>query len=301
MAKKASTETPKPAGFRRKGARPRPFLALVCLIFTVLTALALFDYHPNQTGSFSTEDPGRNIIGLFGAKGGYWLNLSIGLASWWVPLAFAWLTFIFFRSYAWVLNLRKVAALIVLVVATAVFGQVLQIEGMEGRTIAADPNYFPYGMGGWVGTAVYGSPFEAGFFQQWLSMVGTLVVFGILAAFSVFFLFGDNLLGEVSTGAAESFRRWKEGKAERRKAREERKRLAQLEREAAAKAKASAPAKATRGSPPAEDAASAPGTAKGTTPEPFPTKPGFSPFGRKGKKGQPAAKEAAAAPAKVAA
>ncbi|MFP4281090.1 MAG: DNA translocase FtsK, partial [Opitutales bacterium] len=194
-----------------------------------------------------------------------------------------------------------VAALIVLVVATAVFGQVLQIEGMEGRTIAADPNYFPYGMGGWVGTAVYGSPFEAGFFQQWLSMVGTLVVFGILAAFSVFFLFGDNLLGEVSTGAAESFRRWKEGKAERRKAREERKRLAQLEREAAAKARASAPAKATRGSPPAEDAASAPGTAKGTTPEPFPTKPGFSPFGRKGKKGQPAAKEAAAAPAKVAA
>ena len=63
----------------------------------------------------------------FGFHTIYW----VGFAAWCVPLTFLWLTYIFFRSYAYVINIRKLIAILVLIVAISVFSQVLQLEAFE--------------------------------------------------------------------------------------------------------------------------------------------------------------------------
>lgn len=271
MARTTPKDTTDTTAFKPRGARPRPFWALVCLIFTVLLALALFDYHPNQTGHFSTDDPGWNILGRFGATVGYQLNLFVGLASIWAPFTFAWLTYLFFRSYAYVLNLQKFLSLLVLLISSAVAAQILQNEFLDGKSLAADPNYHPYGMGGHVGLFIYD-----GFFQEWLSMVGTIVVFGILAAASLFFLLSDNLLSDATKRFRAINAEWKL-KEEKRKAEQAQRKqvaLANKQKQKAVAKQAPAPEpKAPETTPPSSEVVAEKGTAN-----PFPERKGF--FGR---------------------
>jgi DNA segregation ATPase FtsK/SpoIIIE, S-DNA-T family len=289
MPKKGLTESPESPVFKRKGARPRPFLALLCLIITVLATLALLDFHPSQTGRFSTESPDSNLIGLAGTWFAFNFIQWIGLAAWCIPLAFLWGTYLFFRSYAYVLNLRKLIALLLIILATAVFAQITQVELFNGDTspVASHPNYFPYGMGGWLGELIYEENF-----REWLSMVGTLVVFGILALFSLAFLLGDNLASDLSKRVRDYRTAWAEGAEARRKAREERRKLKEVNQQAAAArgrvrqqlAEAETASAGPAPAPRRATAAPAEVPAEGSAP-PFPEKAGgFSLFGGKRKK-----------------
>ena len=82
-------------------------------------------------------------------------------------------------------------------------------------------------MGGWLGKIIYQDNFH-----QWLGMVGTLVVFGILALFSLGFLLSDNLLSDLSKRVRDAREEWSSGAEERKKAREERKRIQEANRQA---------------------------------------------------------------------
>lgn len=296
MARTAPKDKTESASFKPRGARPRPFWALVCLVFTVLLALALFDYHPNQTGRFSTDDPGSNILARFGSSVGYYLNLSVGLASIWAPLTFAWLTYLFFRTYAYVLNLKKLLCLSFLVVATAIGSQILQNEFLDGKSLAADPNYYPYGMGGHIGLLIYD-----GFLQEWLNMVGTLVVFGIPSVAALFFLLSDNLLSDVTRRLREMNVEMKKNAEKAKVEKEQRKKTTEAAKQKAKVEKA----KATKASAKVTEPETPPTAAKAQTTAntpvetgtvaPFPEKKGF--FSRKKKPSKAKATPAPAAPA----
>tara|TARA_B110000037_G_scaffold222664_1_gene298632 strand:- start:28246 stop:30807 length:2562 start_codon:yes stop_codon:yes gene_type:complete len=294
MARTTSKNKTDSTSFKPRGARPRPFWALVCLVFTVLLALALFDYHPNQTGQFSTDDPGSNIVARFGSTVGHQLNLYVGLASLWAPLTFAWLTYLFFRSYAYVLNLKKLLNLSFLVIATSVGSQILQNEVLEGQSLAADPNYYPYGMGGHIGFLIYD-----GFLQEWLNMVGTIVVFGIPSIAALFFLLSDNLLSDVTKrlrvindelkkNAAKN----KAEQAQRKKVNEANKQKSKAEKAKAEKAKAEKPEPTPE--PKAQEHTAIDSPVEIGTATPFPEKKGF--FGRTKKSKKAKAVKAAPTP-----
>lgn len=302
MAKNAQKKPADSPAFKRKGARPRPFLALLCLIVMVLATLALFDFHPDQTGRFTTEDPSSNLVGQAGAWFAFQAIQWIGLAAWWIPLAFAWGTYIFFRSFGYVLNLRKFIALAMLVLSSSVFAQILQLEALDGATepLVSDPNYFPYGMGGWLGQLIYEESF-----RLWLSMVGTMVVFGILATFSLWFLLDDNLASDLSQRLRTAREKWSADAAERRKAKEEKRKLASVNKQAkVAREKALKPIEnAIAEEPPAP-------ASKGAAPElaespsssapPFPEKKrGFGLFGSKKKKDTQPPQPVSAVPAEA--
>lgn len=215
MGRDAKSNTP---AFKRKGARPRPLLGLLCFIFTLLTAISLFDYDPNQVGKFDTEATETNLIGDVGAQFAFYAMWCIGMASWFVPMATAWMSYLFFRSYGYVLNIRKLLSVLILLVSASVFWRIFQIEALDGDTIASDPNFFPYGqsMGGLVGMFIYDNAF-----REWLSMVGTLVVFGVLSLFALWFCLTDNLASDLKRTFSERSEKWAQSRAEKQKAKAE--------------------------------------------------------------------------------
>ena len=214
--------------FKRKGARPRPFLGLLFVIATVLFGLSLLDYHPDQTGWFSTSAKNTNMIGNGGTYFAAYTLLWIGAAAWLLPPITAWISYLYFRSLGYVLTFRKIASLLMLIVSAAVCLRILQLELNGGATIASNPNYFPFSptdgngnglegsMGGRIGVAIYD-----GLLQDWLSMVGTLVVFGIAAAFAFWFVVYDNLAADLRQALIIRADKWAINRAERRRRKEE--------------------------------------------------------------------------------
>lgn len=280
MARKTMEPTIESPVFKRKGARPRPFLALLCLITTVLATLALIDYSPNQHPQFQSPTTETNIIGTIGVLFGFHTLKWIGLAAWCLPLATLWMTYLFFRKFAYVLNVSKLIALMLLIVAFSVFSQILQIEALAGSTIASDPNYFTYyqNMGGWLGSTIYQDNFRA-----WLGTVGTMVLFAILAVFSIAFILGDNLLSDLSKRIRLAREEWKIAAAERRAANEEKRRIKAANRKAE-EARAAAEAKKAKSKADAENMKKAPVAvpSKNTSVPPFPEeKRGLRIFGSK--------------------
>ena len=279
MPKKAPEKSPETPVFQRKGARPRPFLALVSLIFFVLTTLSLVDYSPEQTDRFgqATSD---NLVGELGRFVGYWTIFAVGLGAWLLPVTLAWLSFLFFRSYGFLLKLGKLAFWCALTASVAVICRVMEIylrpEVPAEKLVS---NYFPHGMGGWVGRAVYDDRL-----QTWLSMVGTLVVFGILALFGIWFLLRDNLLKDASRALREARESWSTHALERRERRAAEKRVREANRKAFEARKREEAAKKTETRTPSPATGTPPATAEGppaSTATPFPPRKGFSPFGRR--------------------
>ncbi|HSH08761.1 MAG TPA: DNA translocase FtsK, partial [Oceanipulchritudo sp.] len=136
----------------------------------------------------------NNLIGLFGVKVAHIALYVFGLAAYATPVLAFWLAYMFFRPYSRKLGLQKFPPVILIFISLAVFGSMLQVESMESLEVgrvdlkSVSDNMFPYGWGGWLGFWLYGQ-----FLRVFLSMVGSMVVFGVLILFSLVFLLFDNL------------------------------------------------------------------------------------------------------------
>ncbi len=284
MTKKGKNEALESPAFKRKGARPRPFLALLFVILTVLTALALYDYSPQQGSWWTTEPPSEhNIIGKFGAETAYRSIWTFGAAAWLIPAFLAWAAYLFSRRYAYVIGLKKLLSILILLVSGAVFWQVAQTSGVVAPSPALHQNHYPFDqkMGGWIGSVLYEDRLS-----EWLGTVGTLVVFGILTVGALAFLLVDNVLSDLSKRTRESYFNWRAGAGERARQREERTRmkLAQKQaKESRAKAVSQVDRARKASKESAQDIDKAPSPAATANPPPFPEKKGLSPFGRKKK------------------
>ncbi|MEX0322209.1 MAG: DNA translocase FtsK 4TM domain-containing protein [Puniceicoccaceae bacterium] len=224
MARKQTKRAAKTPTFGPKDPEPRPFIGLAFLILGLLIALAVWDYSPEQNKLFYSDLKDQNIIGNFGVQVAYYLLFALGLAAYATPFLAFWMSYMFFRPYSRMLGLKKVPPIILILISAAVIAFMYQVESLaeipagKVELSSVSDNMFPYGWGGWLGYWVYGQ-----FLKEFLGMVGSLVVFGVLSIFSLAFLLFDNvgkdirLLFQVKTG------QWAESRAERAAAREKRK------------------------------------------------------------------------------
>jgi S-DNA-T family DNA segregation ATPase FtsK/SpoIIIE len=232
-AKKPASNAPA-SSIGRKRNRPRPFFGLTAMVFGILGLLALADYDPHSQVSWhNTEAVANNLVGEFGvrfASGTLW---AVGAGAYLIPLFAYWLAYMFFRPHAAKLRLAKIPPLLLILASAAVFASLYQIDfalrldpGPVNPAAISD-NFFNHGWGGWIGYLIY-----ADFLRQFLGMVGTSVVFGILGCFSLMLLLIDNVGHDIGGWIERRWDSWKAGAGERRKRREERaaaKRKAALE------------------------------------------------------------------------
>lgn len=186
--RKARSPNPTPT-FNPKDARPKWFSGLIAIILATLASLALSDYRPEQISSISTLNVESNLIGEWGAQFSHHALHLFGLGAWMIPLGFFWISYMYFGSHAFRLKINKYLYLLILFICTSVFGAILHTERLSADFA---PNYFNNGLGGWLGHLIYNS-----YLQNFIGMVGTLVVFGVLSTFAVVYILADNLLADV--------------------------------------------------------------------------------------------------------
>ncbi len=194
----------------------RPFIGVLFLILGLLCAIAIGDYDHTQNPLFHSSVQDQNIIGLFGLKFAYYSLFALGLAAYFTPILAFWVAYMFFRPFSRMLGIQKSVPLLVLFICLAVFGSMYQIESMgitAGKvpleSVAIDNN-FPYGEGGYLGYWMY-----AQFLREFFGMVGSSVVFGVLALFSIVFLLFDNVLRDIRHLFTVKLSAWNADRADR--------------------------------------------------------------------------------------
>lgn len=172
-------------------AKPRPFLGILCLICALLAGIALYDYSPQQSLLYTSSPTEQNLIGNVGLVVGESGTLYLGAASWLLVVILSWLSYMFFSGHSHRLQVSKYLAWLLIVPCANVLAALAQDAGVVE---VSDPNYFPYGLGGAVGRALYDN-----FFHSLIGLTGSLVVFGVLLVFSVAMVFHDNLLADLKS------------------------------------------------------------------------------------------------------
>ena len=245
-AKKRSKSTPT---IGPKDPKPHLIGGALFLILGLLLAIAIGDYDHTQNPVYHSDIKDTNLIGIFGVRFAYVALYALGLAAYATPILAFWVSYMLFRPYARHLGLQKLAPVVLVFISLAVFGSMYQVESLglpSGKVPLSEiiDNMFPYGWGGFLGYWTYTQ-----FLRDFLGMVGSMVVFGVLAAFSLILLLFDNLLRDVRTLITVKFSTWNatrgERAAERARLKAERKEAALARKEAAKARKAGSKEPAT--------------------------------------------------------
>lgn len=267
MAAKNRKTAQKTPTFGPRPPRVRPFLGLGFLILGLLVGLAVWDYHPTQNPFFYSDTQGSNLIGIFGVKVAHVALIIFGRAAYLTPLLAFWFAYLFFRPFTHRLAWSRWPPVVLAFVSFSVFGAMYQIEPVSSAAAARVPleavsdNFFPYGWGGWIGFWIY-----AQFLREFLGMVGSLVVFGVLSIFSIVFLLFDNVGRDLQQLFRVRVAAWVAGREERAQARRERKELERIRRQEKKEAALAAKAlKKNKGVPPLPEKAPSP---QATAPRP---------------------------------
>ena len=247
MARKQRKSVKETPTFGPKNPEPRPFIGLGFLILGLLVALAIGDYNPAQNPVYYSDIHDINLVGQFGVRVAHAALFILGLAAYATPLLAFWLAYMFFRPYSRKLSVRRIPPIVVIFLSLSVFFCMYQVESTEalepGRVQlnAVSDNMFPYGAGGWIGFWLYGQ-----FLREFLGMVGSIVVFGVLSLFSIVFLLFDNLGRDIRNLFQVKMKNWAENRAKSASERAEERQRRQEEKIAAKAAKAQAAAHAAK-------------------------------------------------------
>jgi S-DNA-T family DNA segregation ATPase FtsK/SpoIIIE len=98
--------------------RPNWLAAALCFFVGVYLTAALLDYDPAQTNFHSTGPVAKNWVGWFGADMVSVLFLSIGVATWLVPIALFWMFYVAIRNSRHLAGTRVTAIVIGIVAMT---------------------------------------------------------------------------------------------------------------------------------------------------------------------------------------
>jgi DNA segregation ATPase FtsK/SpoIIIE, S-DNA-T family len=281
-AKKPKSNGAPPAPtFQPRNARPRIFLGLVTLVLALLTFLAAFDHQPPM----DTAVDAQNLVGVFGSTFAHYAMHYIGWATWLIPAAALWLSYLFFAARSHLLRFDKWACLPLLIVSGCVLLAVAHKAGFSSVPHDGN-NLYPYGLGGHTGRLLYDR-----FLFDFLGSVGTGVVFGVIVTFSLGVLLADNLLVDGYRLVTDKGKAWAIARLEKRRERLELAALDKAKKEEAARKAAAAAAKAAaQAQPKPGNAAPAPVVATGApipptkpslgrpTVEPLPLMTGAKPF-----------------------
>lgn len=234
MPSSRKESSPPEPTFRPRGARVRPFLGAIALLFAILSAFAIGDYSPSQNPALHapfSSDGGegleQNAIGIWGFYGAHQSLLALGVGALLIPFAAVWFSYMFFFALAHLLKLGKIACILVLLISFAVFGSMIERDYFQGEVDGAVLNRFQHGLGGTVGQMIYEN-----FLAASLGLIGSLIVFGVLGTVSFIYLLQDNLLSDLKRRLAQLMGYLAAKREEWAKARKEKKGLDQVNRKA---------------------------------------------------------------------
>lgn len=195
--------------------QPNWLAALICFVLSALLLVALVDYLPGQSGIANTHPTTTNLVGLWGANSVWVLYFTIGVSTWLLPVFLLWLLYVAVRNARRLAGTRLVAMVICI---TALSGLLAMFESITSS------DYFPNGLGGWLGSLVYQSGL-----RDTLGIFGAGLMFSTVYLFGLMFIFTKDIGAEFERYFA-TFHAWRaaraatkaEQAAARQKAREER-------------------------------------------------------------------------------
>ncbi|MFT3784022.1 MAG: DNA translocase FtsK [Nibricoccus sp.] len=191
---------------------PRWAIASVCLLIGVLLTVALVDYAPEQSRSFSTNPTSKNLVGLFGAEFSAISLYVIGISTWLIPGFLLWMTYVAVRNARRLANTRIVAMLLCI-------GALSGLASLVAQTLHFETSqYFPNKLGGWLGMIIYNN------LEGILGPFGTGLLLAMIYVIGLMFIFTKDIGAEfekIGNGFAEWRARRSEHKAERKALKEE--------------------------------------------------------------------------------
>ncbi len=221
--------TAKKSTFAPRKPQSHPVWGFVAIAVSLLYAVALFDFEPNQWSHIKEPaDPSTNLAGAVGVELAGWSISMCGLVAMLMPALLFWIGYMLVFKRAHRVGLRLFLSAVVVIAALSGIANLLdsrlELSGVhevveappEIRSGAEAPEqseYFFNGMGGFVGQILY---------NEWMTRnigpFGTTLVLIVALLVGGIFLITDNVTATVE--------RWHEARARRKKEREEAKKKA---------------------------------------------------------------------------
>ena len=230
----ATSETSNPnehPSFSGPRYRPNWTAALVCVVLGVYLAVAFIAYDPAQSHFLTKPDPTlKNPAGVIGADAAYVLLLSVGVSMWLVPLFLLWSCYIALRSSKHLTSGRTIA-MVLAGVMLASLAAMFDALNWGNDPMKWSSNYYPMGLGGFVGTWLYHRTLESA-----LGGFGSGLFFGSVYLGTILFIF----FRDIGTELEKIFTNFGAWRAERAKLKADLAEQRAKEKEAQAKQKSAA-------------------------------------------------------------
>ncbi len=228
-----------------EGPRHRPHwvAAFVCLVFGLLSGVALLDYEPAQ--SVNTQVAGKsevvngvlkqmpvpsnaepNLVGVVGAEFSWGSYYLIGVSTWLIPIFLLWMTYIYLRSARTLTGTRLIA------IGTCILS-LSSLAPMQPWFFHQSA-VFPEGPGGVIGRVIY-----LDVLKDSLGVFGSALILGTVYFVGMLFIFTHDIGAEIAR-LMNAFAEWRQNRAARAEELRQRREAAAKEAAAAAAAKPAA-------------------------------------------------------------
>src|SRR6187402_1878098 len=236
--RKAESSNPKDKdtpSFEGPRHRPHWLAAFTCLVFGVLSAVALLDFSPEQSIWHTTSPTSVNLVGVVGAESSWGSYYLIGASTWLIPVFLFWMTYIYLRS-ARSLTGTRIFAMACCIISLS---PLLAMQSM----FFSDRDVFTMGPGGLIGGIIYKDVL-----RDSIGVFGSALILGTIYFVGMLFIFTRDIAAEIAR-LMNNFVEWRHKRAALKAARLDERR--QRREAQAAQAKEATVAAAAAAIPPA--------------------------------------------------
>jgi S-DNA-T family DNA segregation ATPase FtsK/SpoIIIE len=205
MAKRKSNNrnTQSEPSFKPARGKSNWFLAVLCVVTSVLLFVAFTDYQPEQSPFVTTNPTDQNLVGLFGATVSWYGFYFLGGAAWLIPGFLGWFGYLMVRGVRRFVISRLIAMILCIIAGSALLT-------MQGDVFILERIYHG-GPGGILGNLLVNE-----FLVNYLGKFGTALIFGATYLTGLLFILFRDVGGELASFAA-FMKEWNAERAERRK------------------------------------------------------------------------------------
>ena len=228
--RKAESSNPKDKdtpSFEGPRHRPHWLAAFTCLVFGVLSAVALVDFRPEQSIWHTTSPTSVNLVGVVGAESSWWSYHLIGASTWLIPVFLFWMTYIYLRSA------RSLTGTRIFAMACCILSLSPLLAMQE--TVFTDRDVFTEGAGGLIGGIIYNDVL-----RDSIGVFGSALILGTVYFLGMLFIFTRDIAAEIAR-LLNNFVEWRQKRAALKAARLDELRRRREEQAAQAKEAAVAP------------------------------------------------------------
>ena len=165
---------------------PKKFMAVILVTLSALVLLSIIDYSQEQF--HGTDSENANWVGQFGAFVGHYGFHNLGAALWLFPFLIGFLGYRFFFEQKRGLRIRQFILAIVSVIALSGLFAIFESLELLGFVANALSHQLTSGLGGTLGNLMV-----LQFLEPVLGPLGSILIFSMALASSLYIGLGDNL------------------------------------------------------------------------------------------------------------